>query len=405
MKLWVKFLIGTLLGVLCAFIFPVEKSLALETIARWTVQVGRYTVIPLVFSQAFIAIYRLREEHTYFRTGLWIIITIIGSVVLLVAVALASSLLVTLPRFEITGLEGQAQLTKLPDVVEMLFPPSAFEALCNGECVAASFLVGAFAGGAAAGDKGKFRILVTSFDALCVLCYNVVTLFYELLPIGAIALSWKWVLDYRAMVKAAECLPLLMLLAADLCFVAFILYPILLVILAHEKRPYRVLYAAAAPIMAAALTGDMNFCLPLLQRMGSEDFGIRRRVNAVVGPIFVSFARAGSAAVAIVCFVAVWHSYSSLPIPMDALVKLGVMTAVLSFALCSMPSGGTFAVFTIVCASYGQEFETGSAVLLPCAAMLSMIAALFDTLTCAFGMVLIASKTHTIKVKRIKDFI
>lgn len=405
MKLWVKFLIGTLLGVLCALILPMVNFGVLTVFAEWTVRLGRYTVVPLVFSSSFIAIYRLREEHTYFRTGLWIIITIAVSAVLLTLVGIASSLLVTLPRLEITGIESKIAMPELPNIGDVLFPSSSFSALCNGECVAAAFFVGAFAGGAAAGDKNRFKILVTLFDALSVLCYNVATLFYELLPIGLIALSWKWVLDYQTMIKALQCLPLMFLLAADLCFVAFILYPLLLVLIAHEKKPYRVLYGAVAPLMAGVLSGDINFCLPLLQRMGSEDFGIRRRVNSAVCPLFVSFARSGASVVVIVCFIKVWHSYSSLPIPTDGLIKLCLMALALSWALSSMPTGGAFAVLTIVCATYGQEFETGSAVMLPCAVFLGAIATAFDILTCSFGLVLIASKTHTMKIKPIKEFI
>lgn len=405
MKLWIKFLMGSLLGVLCALIFRIDGRGVLDAVAGWTIRIGRYTVIPLVFSSSFIAIYRLREERTYLKTGVWIVISIIGQALLLTAVAVVSSKLVTLQRFAITGMEKEAAPDSLPNIGKMLFPSSAFSALCNGECVAASFLVGAFAGGAAAGDKALFRPLVTVFDALSVLCYNVVTLFYEMLPVGVIALSWKWVLDYRLMIKAVQALPLIMLLFIDLCFVAFILYPLLLIILAHEKRPYRVLYAALAPLMAALLSGDVNFCLPLLTRMGSEDFGIRRRTNASICPLFASFARAGSSVVAIVCFVAVWHSYSSLPIPINTLVGLCTSSFLLSFLLCGVPSGGAFTVFAIVCAAYGKEFLMGSAIILPCALFLSSIAAAFDTLTCAFALVLIASKTNTMKVRPIKSFI
>lgn len=404
MKLWIKFLIGTLIGILCARLLPVKDMSILSLCAQWTVRLGRYTVIPLVFSSAFIAIYRLRESHTYIKTGLWIIAVTALSAVLLTAQAVASSLLVTLPRLNISGAKGIPP-DAIPNIAQMLFPSSAFSALCNGECVAASFLLGAFAGGAAAGDKIMFKPLIMVMDALSVLCYNVVTLFYEILPVGAIVLVWKWALDYRLMMSTLQCLPLLLLLLANLCFAAFILYPLLLFVIAKEKRPYKVLYAAIAPLFAAALSGDVNFCLPLVMRMGSEDFGVRRRVNAAVCPILVSFARAGAAVVAIVCFVAVWHSYSSLPMPRDGLVRLVTMSFALSFALCATPYGGAFLVFTIVCASFGNEFASGSAVLLPCAAFFSAIAAMFDVLTCAFGLVLIANKTHTMKARSVKDFI
>lgn len=404
MKLWIKFLIGTLIGILCSHFFVLKDGRVLSLCAQWTVRLGRYTLIPLVFSSAFIAMYRLRESHEYIKTLFWTVIAIAISSVLLTAAAVAASLFVTLPRLNIFGSESLPPVA-IPNFSDMLFPSSAFEALCNGECVLASFLVGGFAGGAAAGDKIIFKPLITLFDSLSMLCYNVATLFYEVLPIGAIALAWKWALDMKNITGKLQCLPLMLLLLSVWCFAAFILYPFLLFVFAREKRPYKVLYAAIAPLIAASLSGDVNFCLPLVMRMGSEDFGVRRRVSAAVCPIFVSFARAGAAVVCIVCFVAVWHSYSSLPIPKDALVRLVSTSFALSFALASTPYGGAFMVFTVVCSAFGHEFEAGSAMLLPCAAFFSAIAAMFDILTCAFGLIFIAHKTRAMKTKSAKDFI
>jgi len=65
MKLWLKYLIGALLGVALSFAVPSTSeaaSSALAFITEVIVRFGRYIVVPLIFFTAMTAVNKLRES-------------------------------------------------------------------------------------------------------------------------------------------------------------------------------------------------------------------------------------------------------------------------------------------------------------------------------------------------------
>jgi len=65
MKLWLKYLIGVLLGIALSFAVPSTSeaaSSALAFITEVIVRFGRYIVVPLVFFTAMTAVNKLRES-------------------------------------------------------------------------------------------------------------------------------------------------------------------------------------------------------------------------------------------------------------------------------------------------------------------------------------------------------
>ena len=63
MKLWIKYLIASLLGVACAFILPTNNeaiSSALEYLTELVIRFGRYMTIPVMFFTVIVAVNKLR---------------------------------------------------------------------------------------------------------------------------------------------------------------------------------------------------------------------------------------------------------------------------------------------------------------------------------------------------------
>ena len=62
MKVWIKYLIGVAFGVLAAFILPGNAAIssAVAFLTELFIRVGRYIVIPLLFTSAIVAINKLR---------------------------------------------------------------------------------------------------------------------------------------------------------------------------------------------------------------------------------------------------------------------------------------------------------------------------------------------------------
>ena len=105
MKVWIKYLIGIVLGVLAAFVLPLDNAKASEFLSflvELFVRFGRYLVVPLVFSTAIVSINKLRTSKLILKTFLWAFIIIVVSSLLLTLLGIVSISMVKLPRIPIT---------------------------------------------------------------------------------------------------------------------------------------------------------------------------------------------------------------------------------------------------------------------------------------------------------------
>lgn len=436
MKLWIKFLIGAVLGVLCAFILPIENETVkylINFITEIVIRFGRYMLIPVVFCSAVTAFNRLRDSKSLAKTAIWTFSIIAISSLLLTIVGLLSILIVKLPRIPVTMnseavnsnpvLENKLLpmlanvLNGVPEnlsgselnvqnLIRAVLPYSAFDALKNGTFVLAAFFFAFLIGTASTADEIVFRPVTTFFDSISKLMYNIMVIFTEFLEIGMVAILCYWTITFRAILASGFYTPLILMLFVDFLIVAGLIYPLILKYLCHDNHPYKVLYASVCSIIAAFFTGDSNFVLPLNLRHSKESLGVRRRINAVTHPLFSIFARGGSALVTTISFIVIYRSYSSLSIPFLDILWISLTSFALSFLLGGFSAGGTFISLTVLCMLYGRNFETGYYLLLkPAAPILCSFAAAFDVLTAMFGSYIVAVKTKYIEHHNIKHFI
>lgn len=409
MKLWLKYLIGAVLGIAFALILPLNSAgsaAALSFITDIVIRFGRYIVVPLIFFTAMTAINKLRDTRMLLKTGMWTVVITVASAAILTFIGLLSIVIIRLPRIPITvDKANDAAVLNLADMMRALFPDSAFATLQNGSLLLASFLFACFAGGACTGDQVTFKPIITIADSLSKLCYNIATLFTEVLSIGMIAIMCSWTVQFRSVITGGTFLPLILMLTGDFIIVAFGIYPAILHYLCHDPHPYRVLYASACSLLVAFFSGDSNLVLPINIRTGKESLGIRRRINGVTYPLFSIFARGGAALVITVSFIVIWRSYANLSIPFSDVLWIMLMSFVLSFLLGGFPAGGPFIALTVLCTMYGRGFETGYLLLKPAAPILCSFAAAFDVLTAMFGSYITGVKTQMIEHHSIQHFI
>src|SRR5574344_444921 len=202
MKLWIKYLIGIVLGLICALVLPLDSPgvlTALSFITEIIIRFGRYAVVPLVFFTTLIAVNKLREDHMLFSTGSWTAVVIAASSLLLALIGVISIIIVKLPRIPITveKTTDTAAVLSIGEMIRQMFPYSAFSTLTNGSFILAPFLLACFAGGACPGDKIAFKPIITLTDSLSKLCYNIATLFTEVLSVGMIAVMCSWTIEFR----------------------------------------------------------------------------------------------------------------------------------------------------------------------------------------------------------------
>lgn len=409
MKVWIKYVIGAVIGVVFALILPASNQniqQAISFITEIVVRFGRYMVIPLVFFTTITAMNKLRDNKMLFKTGVWIGITIVVSSLLLTVVGLLSILIIRLPRIPIT-VENVPPLPSLGifDLIRSIFPYSAFESLGNGTFLLAAFFFACLIGTASTADSTLFKPVTALSDSLSKLLYNISVIFTEFLAIGMVAILTSWTIQFKDIIASGVFTPLIIILFVDFVIVAGGIYPLIIRYLCHDPHPYRILYSSICSVITAFFSGDSNLVLQLTIRHCKESLGIRRRINGVTHPLFTVFARGGSALVTALSFVVIWRSYSGLGIPFfDILWIMGVSFAI-SFVLGGFPTGGAFISLTVLCSLYGKGFENGFLLLRPAAPILCSFAAAFEALTAFFGSYIIAVKTKCVEHHGIKNFI
>ena len=285
MKIWIKYLIGCSLGILMAFFLPANQA-GVKTVVRFftelTVRTGRYFLIPVLFFGMTISITKLRETGKLLHTGLRIalcsvVITLIGTVL-----GIVSGLIVKLPRIPIS-------VEKISDPVRLdiparllsLFPYNGISGLLDGSFLLPMCVLAGFIGASFASDNLKAKPALVLFDSLAKISYSVLSFFTDFIAIGMIAVSCSWAIVFFDILSSSSFLGLILLLLADTLIIIAGILPFLLRTLLHENRPYKVLFAALAPLIGALFSGDTNFVLALNLRHAKDSLGIRRRISTV----------------------------------------------------------------------------------------------------------------------------
>ena len=409
MKVWIKYLIGVALGIVAALILPAGNAVCLSILSFLSelfIRIGRYIVIPLIFTTAICAVNKLRSSKLLWKTFSWTVFVIIISSLLMTLVGLVSILIVKLPRIPITvDIPSQVNHIDIKSMILSLFPISGFNAMLEGSFLLVSLVLAFLMGWESATDEQIFKPVFALADACAKLFYNVANFFTEIMAIFCVAIVSYWFVNFKAIIEPGIYTPMIIMLLVDFVIIAGIIYPLIIHFVCHDPHPYRVLYASIAPMILAFFTADSNVVLPLSMRHGAESLGFRRRCRGFTYPLFSIFARGGSALVASISFILIWRSYSSLSIPFSDILWIFGLSFGLSFLLGGTPTGGAFLLLTILCDKYAKGFETSVLLLQPAAMVMCSFAALFDVVTSMFGSYIVAVKTKLIEHHTIQHFI
>lgn len=409
MKIWIKYLIGSILGIIIAILASSDSAFfnsSVEFFSNIAVQFGRYSLYPVLFFGFTLSICKLRESRSLLKLSIYIASFIIISSFLTALLGLASVSISTPPRIPIFVEETSAvEGLGIMESFLRLFPSSAFEALVDGLYILPLCIFAGFAGAACAVDRNISKPTLTLFDSLSRVAYAVMAFFVDMFSIGLIAISVNWFIKFQAMLSTKFFTGLIVLLLVDFFIIALIIYPLILKIMCRDINPYKVLYAAIAPVCAAFFSGDTNLTLPVLLRHSNESLGVRRRISSVSLPVFSVFGRAGSAMVVTISFIVILKSYSSLGISVKDMFWLVGISTLFSFFLGRFPVTGTYVSLVAVCAIYGRGFESGFLILRPAAFFIGSVAAAIDALTAMVGTYIIGYLSKMTNTRNLRFFI
>ncbi|MDR0598784.1 MAG: cation:dicarboxylase symporter family transporter [Treponema sp.] len=390
MKIWVKLLIGSVLGTTLGFLLPYDHGGVLSVFAwleRMAVQIGRYTAVPLLFFSLIIAIYELRQDREFWPLIGRSLLLMLGGAVLIVASGILVTLLFRPARIPIL-IEEQFEVASLTaaEMLLELFPSNLFTALVNtGLYLFPAWVLAFFLALGLGLDRGYSKPLLSLGDSLSRVFYHIASFFSEILALVIIVLAAYWAVRYHAALRADVFRDLILLLGIFGAVLAFGIFPLILLIIRPKHNPWTALYGALGPALAAFFSGDMNFTLPVLFQHVKENLGVRRRSNAVTVSLFSIFSRAGSAMVAASAFIVIIKSYSSLDIHFSDALSIGIKTFLISFLLGGHPGNAAYTALAALCMDYGKGFEAGYLILKPIAFYLVAVGACLDVIFCAYA--------------------
>ena len=314
MKIWIKYLLGCVLGVIAAIILPTDNLLLQKVIAflnDFAVRFGRYMLLPVLFFSMTISVCNLREENKLLKVALQTIGIIVLSSFLLMLIGLLSALIVKLPRIPISGEKVSAPITLgVVENISKLLPLSPFDSFLDGAYLVPLYVFAGFAGAGFASDRVVSKASYNLFDSLSHVCYLVMSFFVDMLAVGMIAISCTWTISFIGLLKTGVYTGFMILLFADFVLIVGIIYPLIMRFVFKELHPYKILYASIAPILTAFFSTDTNLSLIVNIKHSKESLGIRRRLNSIVMPIFSSFGRGGTACVTAISFIVIFPAYS-----------------------------------------------------------------------------------------------
>ena len=390
MKVWVKLLAGSAIGIVLGFFLPFDNQQVLSALVwleKFVIGIGRYAVVPILVFSLTIAIYELRQDGQFWLTVFKNLLIIIGTSLFVIGSGILVTLMFPPARIPIL-IEEQLEAISLDvagNILE-LFPPNMLSTLTSQGgyifpvCVFAFFL-----GMGLSYDRNYTKPVLSLVDSLSRIFYHVASFFSEVLGFIMIVLACYWAIRFHAALRADVFRDLIILLATFCVVLGFGIFPLFLYFLQPKTNPWMVLYGSLGPAIAAFFSGDINFSLPVLLRHTKENFGVRRRSNAVSITLFTTFCRAGSAMVAAAAFIVIIKSYSSLGITTMGVVSIGIRAVGISFLLARHPGDGAYAALAVLCMGYGRGFEAGYLILKPLAFYLIAVGTFLDIMICSFG--------------------
>jgi Na+/H+-dicarboxylate symporter len=410
MKVWIKLLIGSVLGIALGFLLPGDNqwfSAALAWLEKLALGIGRYAVVPVLVFSLTIAVYELRQDGQFWQMALKNVLLIIGVSLFVIASGILVTLVFSPERIPIEKVEQfeAISLSTAENIID-LFPANMFSVLA-GEgvylfpaCVFAFFL-----GMGLSYDRNYTKPVIALADSLSRIFYHIASFFSEILGFIIIVLSAYWAIRFHEVLRTDVFRDLIMLLGLFSLVLGFGILPLFLYFVQPKTNPWMVLYGSLGPALAAFFSGDINFSLPVLLRHSKENFGARRRSNTISLTLFATFCRAGSAMVAAASFIVIIKSYSYLRIPPLDVFSIGLRAFVISFLLARHPGDGAYTALAVLCLGYGRGFEAGYLILKPLAFYLIAVGTFLDVMISSFATYAVARMSGFIEEKNVVHFI
>jgi Na+/H+-dicarboxylate symporter len=410
MKVWLKLLLSSFLGVILGSLLPSDNQTVVQALAwleELVIRIGRYAVVPLLVFSLTVAVYELRQDGQFWPLVFKSFLAIIGCSAFVIILGILAVLIFSPAIIPIHEEQVEALFLNTGHDILEIFPSNMFAAIVNeGIYLLPVSVFAFFLGLGLSYDRNYTKPVIALLDSFSRVLYHIAAFFSEILGFVMIALAAYWAVRFHNALKANVFRDLIVLLSVFSVLMGFVILPLLLYFIRPKcGNPWLVLYGSLGQALAAFFSGDIHFTLPVLFRHLKENSGCRRRSNMVTATLFTAFGRAGSAMVAAVAFIVIIKSYNGLDIrPLD-IFAIGGKAFLISFLLAGRPGDGAYMALAVICLGYGRTYESGYSILKPIAFYLIAAGTFLDVMIATFGSYAVARISAFQEDREIRHFI
>lgn len=411
MKIWMKLLLGTILGFILSLFLPLDSASwqsSLILLSEIVLRLGRYIAFPLFFFTMATGIYELQREKQLMTVLLRIIIFTAGGTLLLVLLGTVVTAFFTTPRIPIV-VESYIppDLPDMTSIVRSVFPYNMFKVFSGkAHLLLPLYFLAFLLGLNFSFDKTLAAPAQQFFHSMGLVFYHVNTLFLEILGVGMVFLSISFLIQLQSIIDPGMFSSLYILIALLTVLILGGLFPFILYLLDPDKdNPYKLLYGNLGALLTAFFSGDLYFSSAALIKHSQENHGIPRRISSVFIPFASMFSKAGTAMISALSMVIILQSYSSLEITLFQIFWIIFFAFLVSFSLPGFPGQGVFVALILLCRFYGRGLEEGFLLLKPVLPLLISSATLIDIATIGLINLLIGKTMRTQKEIALREYI
>lgn len=388
MGLWLKILIGMLLGISFGALFGAQAEI-LKPVGDVFLNLISMIIVPLVLSSIVIGITSIRDPKKLRRMGIKtlgiFLFTTLSAILLGIFVAYIFQPGLNL-HMKLPVASASMDSAPLGDIVLALVPQNPVTALVEGnilQIIVFSLFLGAAIN--LAGERG--RPLVEFFESLAEVMYRLTSIVMEFTPIGVFAIM-AWVTGSFGITILVPLLKFLAVYYAA-CFIhIFVVICSMLRFMANVS-PWPFFRGMRDAIMVAFTTCSSTATLPISMNCVQMNLGVSRNVASFVMPMGSTVNMNGAALFQGMGAIFVAQVYG-LHLGLDSLIAIIVTATFSAIGAAGVPGAG-FIMMSYVFSSAGLPLE-GVALFISIDRIRDMISTVLNVLGDAMCSVYIARK-------------
>ncbi|CAD7844470.1 hypothetical protein S1OALGB6SA_742 [Olavius algarvensis spirochete endosymbiont] len=393
MKTPYQYLLGISFGIGAGLLLKPSDSLvdALQSIVDMCLHIGRYIVFPLIFFSLPVAVTKLRRIRKFGQVFRYSIYYAIITSLLLTLLGTFIAWVFDFGRLSIIqGTAPDIITYNLKEILHEIFNQNSFRIFVGNPSSLLPLVVPAFIlGWYMYYDRMIAEPTFNLFDSIARLLYKINRHLMILMPVmlalfvAATLIKSKQIMDFTSF------LPLLATIFAICILLVGVICPLVMRAILGRGYSWKVMAGLAGALLSCFVSGSPMFNYGNLTLHLKNNLHIPRHNAAFIAPLYLMFARAGTAMLSAICMLTVIRSYSSLGITHFQVAWVALFSFLISFALPANPNWGIVAALTLLCSLYGRGLDEGWLILAPIFPLLAMLGSVLDSAIGAIMLVLI----------------